>query len=82
MTLDGGSVKLPKCEFRESFQVDRNQRKVIVNRESVPPKGFTELCCLHPEAPYVIFSGFKDPYLCRVAIRGDQCPLHKKIGDL
>ena len=80
--LDAGPVKLPKCDFRGSFKVDRNQRKVIVNREVIPPEGFTELCCLHPEAPYVIFAGFKDPYLCHVAIRDGQCPLHKKIGDL
>ena len=80
--LDGGPVKLPKCDFRGSFQIDRNQRKVTVNRDIVPPKGFTELCCLHSKAPYVIFAGFKDPYLCRVAIREGQCPLHKKIGDL
>ena len=63
--LDGGPVKLPKCDFRKSFL------------GSIPER------CTHQNGPWPPASGGTiDFSSCIFALAHDECPLHKKIGDL
>jgi len=42
----------------------------------------TEPVCTHEDAPFIIFAGLKDQYLCDFCIKNDLCPLKIKPENL
>ena len=46
-----------------------------------PHGSYNPIICCHKNAPYVMFEGVVDNFLCEKAIGSNKCPIHRKPGD-